>query len=319
MFYNSYVKIKSYKMLNIDLELFLRMLTSEEKSHLVQLISVESMDELSRFENGRYCPHCGNTHPVKRGVVHGRQRYFCSDCHKYFTVYAKTILNYTKKSILTWKMFIKLMLEPKPVSLEEISKQLNICRRTAFNWRHKVLRVLEEKFMKDSLKGVIEADETFVLSARKGVHVEGIKGRKRGGASKYRGLSHEQTGILVALDRSKNIVSSVYGCGKISGADVNRVLSNRIEKGSLLITDGCKAYVELAAREELELKQLKGGRSVGSGIHLNTVNNYHSILKRWLFGFNGISTKYLNRYMSWFKFIQQKNDCGFLFNNLILK
>ena len=61
--------------------------------------------------------------------------------------------------------------------------------------------------MNDNLKGIVEADETFILTSHKGQHITGVKARKRGGASKYRGLSHEQTGVLVAVDRNKDIVS----------------------------------------------------------------------------------------------------------------
>lgn len=35
--------------------------------------------------------------------------------------------------------------------------------------------------------------------------------------------------------------------------------------------------------------------------HLNNVNAYHSRLKRWLRPFNGVSTKYLPNYLTWFQ------------------
>lgn len=303
----------------MNLELFLQNLTEEQKSHLFLLLSTESMNEHSRFNNGRYCPKCHFIHPVKRGVIKNHQRYFCPKCNKYFTVYTNTILNYTKKDILIWKQYIKMMFEPKPRTNKEISSILNISYMTAFRWRRKILKILEEKFMNDNLGGIVEADETFILVSHKGRHIDGTYGRRRGGSSKYRGLSHQQAGILVAIDRNKNLISKVYGFGKISGAQVVSVLSKRIDKNSLLITDGCNAYSEFAYYEGLQLKQLKAGRAIGSGIHLNTVNSYHSRLKRWLCNFNGISTKYLNEYLAWFKFLQQKNDCGFLFNELILE
>jgi hypothetical protein len=34
--------------------------------------------------------------------------------------------------------------------------------------------------------------------------------------------------------------------------------------------------------------------------HLNHVNACHSRLKKWLRGFNGVSTKYMHHYLSWF-------------------
>lgn len=303
----------------MNLESFLQNLTKDQKQYLFNLLSTESMDEHSRFINGKYCPKCHSLNPIKKGVIRKRQRSYCPNCKKYFTIYSNIILNYTKKDILVWKRYIKMMFEPKPRTNKEMSNILNISYMTAFRWRHKILKVLEQKFMNDKLNGIVEADETFILASHKGLHIEGIYGRRRGGSAKHRGLSHQQTGILVAIDRGKNLISEVYGYGRISGAQVVKVLSKRIDKNSLLITDGCNAYSEFAYYEQIQLKQLKAGRAIGNGIHLNNVNSYHSRLKRWLSNFNGISTKYLNEYLTWFKFIQQKNDCGFLFNKLILE
>jgi len=52
------------------------------------------------------------------------------------------------------------------------------------------------------LRGIVEADETFVLSTRKGERNLDRKARRRGGKASKRGLSHEQVPVLVAADRS---------------------------------------------------------------------------------------------------------------------
>lgn len=302
----------------MNLEVLISNLSKEQKNTLLNLLSVEGMNENSRFENGRECPHCHSHKVAKRGIVVKHQRYYCSECKKYFTVYANTILNYTKKDISIWKHYIKLMFESKPKTIKEIANELGISERTTFRWRHKILSVLEQRFMNDNLSGIVEADETFILTARKGLHVEGVVGRKRGSSAKFRGISHEQTGVLVAIGRAKNLVSKVYGQGKITTKQVSIILNNRIESESLLITDKCASYRHFAEENSLNIRQLKAGQYQNKEIHLNTVNNYHSVFKRWLRNFNGISTKYLNNYLAWFKFIKQKNDCSFLFNKLIL-
>lgn len=40
--------------------------------------------------------------------------------------------------------------------------------------------------------------------------------------------------------------------------------------------------------------------------HVQTVNNYHSRLKNWLFRFKGGTSKYLENYLSWFRFVENK-------------
>lgn len=37
--------------------------------------------------------------------------------------------------------------------------------------------------------------------------------------------------------------------------------------------------------------------------HIQNVNNYHSRLKGWMQRFNGVATKYLEHYLSWFQFL----------------
>lgn len=38
--------------------------------------------------------------------------------------------------------------------------------------------------------------------------------------------------------------------------------------------------------------------------HKSYINALHSSFKRWLMPFNGVSTKYINNYLAWFKFLQ---------------
>ncbi len=48
------------------------------------------------------------------------------------------------------------------------------------------------------------------------------------------------------------------------------------------------------------------------GLYLiQNVNNYHSRLKGWMQRFNGVTTKYLDYYLSWFQFLDvviHRND-----------
>lgn len=38
--------------------------------------------------------------------------------------------------------------------------------------------------------------------------------------------------------------------------------------------------------------------------HLQHINSLHSGFKRWITPFNGVSSKYINNYLAWFKFLQ---------------
>lgn len=72
---------------------------------------------------------------------------------------------------------------------------------TAFRWRHRFLRAAENPTR--LLSGIVEVDETYILSSRKGERRLERKARRRGGKAAKRGLSDEQTPILMAADRSR--------------------------------------------------------------------------------------------------------------------
>ena len=93
---------------------------------------------------------------------------------------------------------------------------------TVFRWRHRFLRAVTAGAIK--LRGIVEADETFVLSSRKG---ERNLDRKhlRGGKASKRGLSDPQVPVLVAADRSGVTVSAVLPV--VSAADLQAVLQRQ--------------------------------------------------------------------------------------------
>ena len=55
--------------------------------------------------------------------------------------------------------------------------------------------------------------------------------------------------------------------------------------------------------------------------HIQNVNNYHRRLKGWMQRFNGVATKYLNNYLTWFQVLEsihhQRNEVTM--NDLIIK
>lgn len=306
----------------MNLKALLKNLTKSEKDTLLKLLKTEIMDETNRFKNGIYCPYCKSIHIVKEGKLNNHQRYKCKDCHHYFSQYNNTIFYTTKKEIDLWKQYIDLMFEFK--SLKKISKELNICIQTSFKWRHKILTLINKLCMNDKLSGIVEIDETFIRESQKGNRNLNRLPRNKthGKFSKIknkRGLSSDQAGVLVAIDRNNNIISKFYGLGKITDTQIYNILHNKIDKNSILITDGYVPYKSFAFDENFEIKQCISGRPISKMYHINNCNSYHSYLKEFLKKFKGISTKYIDEYLAWFKFIKQKNDIGYLFNELMLR
>lgn len=76
---------------------------------------------------------------------------------------------------------MRLMAEQK--SLDKISAALHISKKTAFDWRHKILRSLKQD-EGSSFSGIAESDETFFDKSDKGCRHLRRKPRKRGDGDK---------------------------------------------------------------------------------------------------------------------------------------
>lgn len=107
------------------------------------------------------CAHCGHSKYVKLGIDKGSQRYKCKSCKRSFTEYTGTwMAGLQRKDKID--DYLALMLEEK--SLDNIKVALSINKKTAFDWRHKILASLLDTD-KDDFTGITESDETFFLSS----------------------------------------------------------------------------------------------------------------------------------------------------------
>ena len=68
------------------------------------------------------------------------------------------------------------------------------------------------------------------------------------------------------------------------------------------------SYVRFTKSNGIKLVQLKAGKDKKGIYNIQHINNYHSQLKRFIRGFNGVSTKYLNNYLVWNNFVNYAKE-----------
>jgi transposase-like protein len=247
------------------------------------------------------CPHCSSLKFYRFGKDKGSIRFMCKECKRTFTEYSGTWLAGLHKKELV-NDYLDLMHEQK--SLDMIKAVLHINKKTAFDWRHKILSSFED-VEKQGFNGIIESDETFFLKSDKGSKQLTHKGRKRGGSSSKRGISNDQVAVIVTADRKGSMDLSVATMGRIGKKDIQDAIGNRISKGSILCTDGHVSYKGFAKDENLTQVVLRADlkQYVKQGIyHIQNVNSLHNKVKKWIDStFWGVSTKYLQNYMNWFR------------------
>ena len=99
-----------------------------------------------------------------------------------------------------WLDHARAMIEGK--SLAKTAALCGIHPTTAFRWRHRFLRAPASDKPR-GLRGIVEADETFVLESFKGRRSDlPRKARRRGGTARHPGLHQDNIPILVASTAS---------------------------------------------------------------------------------------------------------------------
>jgi transposase-like protein len=268
-------------------------LTAEQRQELDLVLSgrdgeaevAAAIDACVREE--RQCPHCGTPGAVKRGRANGLRRYRCKSCGKSFNALTGTPLARLRLKE-RWLDFTHSLSVGDTV--RGSAAQCDVALTTAFRWRHRFLTAV--KTTTAPLRGIVEADETYLLDSRKGDRQLDRPPRKRGGKAAKRGLSREQVPILVAADRT--------------GTTVSAVLEPSVGPDVLLVTDGASCFPPAAAALGISHEALiqSAGERVRGDLHIQTVNSRHQQIKGFLRAFRGIATKYLSNYLRWFHLIR---------------
>lgn len=261
----------------------------------------------SKFSKGLICPHCNSENVIKHGKYNGKQRYKCKECEKTFSDLTNTLLQGTHFPN-KWIKFIECMI--KGMSLRKTAEIVGVNWVTCFYWRHKLLKALSQ-LKPNSFEGIIEIDETYFLYSEKGnKKIKDRKARKRGGKSKYRGISKEQVCVLVAKDMNKHTLSEVICKGRIKKKHISKCLDDKINDEIILCTDAYKSYLSYSREKDIKHYRINGQKeeySIRGIYHIQHVNSYHSRLKQWILRFKGVASKYLNNYLTWFQFVDGKS------------
>jgi len=246
------------------------------------------------------CPHCGGRHYIRFGQMRGSQRFKCKDCGRTFTEYTGTWLDGIHKKSLA-EPYLSLMIEH--YSLDKIRKQLNINKKTAFDWRHKILSSYEQDNGSE-FEGVVESDETFFEQSEKGNRHLQRKARKRGSEGKTRGIGTNKAAVIVSADRNKSLKMTLSTMGRITKSDIAQSFEKPLPQETIICTDGLVSYKGYAKDNKLKHIVLRADlkQFVKKGIyHIQHINELHNRLKKWIDNtFWGVSTKYLQNYLNWF-------------------
>ena len=286
------------------------------------------------------CPHCrakaSDGKITKRGTEKGVQRFRCKSCGKTFVATTKTTFERTRKNADVWRKFIELTLSCR--SLAYCSERCEIAYQTAFTWRHKILDALRNNVQKIQMYGRIEIDETHLPLSYKGNHIKGRPGTprvrlpgadnglprrsfKRGSDNRPRSSKQRACVFCMVGNNGQAFYGAVPGVGFMQPNMLDATLAKVVDKeSSVVLADKynvTNAYLEknkylhiiLAGNTSDNANDHKP--EIQGENHLQHVNAMHRLIKRFLATYCGVSSKYLENYISlyvWIRSLRAKQE-----------
>ena len=176
------------------------------------------------------------------------------------------------------------------------------------------------------MSGIVESDETFFEKSEKGNRSLEHPGRKRGSSAstnKKRGVSDNKVAVIVAADRWDEMSICAATMGRIGKDDISRCIEGKLPETTILCKDGHVSFKGFAKDNRLNHVVLRADlkQYVKQGVyHIQNVNSIHHRLKKWIDNtFWGVSTKYLQNYIGWFRLNEKLKDYTNIVKDLLVK
>ncbi len=260
-----------------------------------------------RWPNGFVCSTCGGT----RAWRMGDGRWWCEVCRRRVSVTAGTIFHGTRTPLTVWFAAAWHMTAGKNgVSAATLHRLLGFgSYQTAWAMAHRYRTAMVSPG-RDRLVGDVEVDEALIGGVKPGPRGRGALGK-----------------VLVAVA----VEQQVKGFGRCrlavipsaSAAALGRFTSDHIEPGSVLITDGWRAYPAIARSGGYGHKPTNvSGSGRPAHIPLPGVHRVASLVKRWLLGTHqgSVEADHLQAYLNEFAFRFNRRGArhrGLLFRRLL--
>ncbi|MBZ5703728.1 MAG: IS1595 family transposase [Acidobacteriia bacterium] len=259
--------------------------------------------ESLRWPDGPVCPHCNcmtaykltakanSKKPVRIGV------YKCKDCEQQFTVTVNTIFEDSHIPLNKWLLAIHLLCASKKgMSAHQLHRMLGVTYKSAWFMAHRIRYMMGQSSFQNKLKGVVEADETYIGGRR----------RHQGGVGRPDEYSHKQP-VFSVLQRNGDVRS--FHVHRVTADNLLSTLQKNVAQKACIVTDGFAAYDRVPARfkrhEVINHAEQEYSRTADDGmrVHTNTVEGYFGLLKRGLTGvYHHVGSHHLHRYLTEFDF-----------------
>ena len=242
------------------------------------------------------CPYCNSTLFKKHGKYKYTQRYKCKVCNKTFIPSSGTSIHYLHKKDIFIE-YAESLRKDGIHSIMKTSKKFGIARLTAFDWRHKILSSIPNN--EAIISGDIILYDLWFLFSEKGRPVTVNFNRN---TKDYEQIKDFTVKMITLKDRSF-FDGKITKIGEIKLKDFNKVIGNKVKAANsfLIPEDGDLKSLSknLAYKIQFFQKDNKPEK------YSETIEQFYKVckdLKKWIrLKFRGVSTKYLQLYINFFK------------------
>lgn len=244
--------------------------------------------EQARWPSGFRCPECRDERH-SRFIREGRSYWQCHRCRTQTTVISGTIFQATKLPLTRWFLAMHLLTQAKNnVSALELKRHLDVCYKTAWLVKHKLLEVMAEREEQGVLEGRVEIDDAYL---------GGEKASKRG-----RG-SENKTPFVVAVQTTDD-GRPVFACLKrlpFTNEAIEAWGNKALAASARVVSDGLNCFAALKeAVAQHEPHVVGSGRQAVEPPEFTRVNTLLGNLKTAISGtYHAFKfDKYADRYLA---------------------
>jgi transposase len=255
-----------------------------------------------RWPNGVECPRCEANKGISR--IEKRGQYDCDACGYQFSVTAGTIFHDSHLPLWKWFLAVYLVGESKKgISSNQLKRMLKVSYKTAWYLSHRIRNAMQdEDGMADMLRGIVEADETYV-----GPSIPGQSGR---GAKLNTVLGAVERGGRVKMHLNTRPVTK-----EVLHGFLDSVVHDEAEA---IFTDYNQGYLGIEDEDTRHGRVNHSRTWVEADVHTNTIEGVWSLLKRSIIGsYHHLSIKHLPAYLDEMAFRYNNRNNAFLFRDTL--
>jgi transposase-like protein len=258
-----------------------------------------------RWPNGVACPRCGVVGPHYLGDKY--RRWFCADCKRQFTAKVGTVFEDSPVGFDKWLPAIWLISSNRNgISSCELARALGVTQKTAWFMLHRIRTMLANDSF-EQLRGIIEADETYVGGSTTSMPKH-IRQNRTLRSERFA----NKTPVLGMVQRDGRVRAFVLPSA--TSREIMPRLRANIHPDATLYTDAHPTYKDA---NEYFLRHESVNHSldeyVRGEVSTNRIENFWSVLKRMLGGtYIAVDAKHLARYVEEeiFRYNERENTDG---------